>query len=227
MIAVHDLSLQIGERTILDRIRFDVARGESVGLVGPNGSGKTSVLRALLGLVPFTGSAAIDRHDVVADPIAARERIGYLPQKPAFGDALAEEVLGFVARLRRIDRRRIAAVLEEVGLTAHARERARTFSGGMQQRLALGVALLAPVAVLLLDEPTVSLDQAGQERFYDIVAGLRRNGTTILLASHRSEEIDRLTDRVLVLDQGRMRPPETAVQRIATVLPMVTRREGK
>lgn len=204
MIAAHGLTLEIGKRRILDRLSFAVAAGESVGLVGPNGSGKTSVLRCLLGLVPFSGTASIGGHDVVGAPIAARSLVGYLPQKPAFGDLTARETLVFVARLRRLSTHRVSEVLLEVGLREHADERARTFSGGMQQRLSLALALLTDAPVLLLDEPTASLDIEAQETFAQSVELLRSRGRTLLLASHRAEELDRLTDRTIRLDRGRL-----------------------
>ncbi len=218
MIAVNELCFTIGDRVILDRISFAIDCGESVGLVGPNGSGKTSILRCLLGLVPFQGRAVVDGYDVVREPIAARSRIGYVPQKAAFGDAPALEVLTFVAKLRRLDPARIAAVLEQVGLTRHANERVRTFSGGMQQRLSLALALLVDAPVLLFDEPSASLDREGQATFFDVVKQLRRHGRTMLLASHRAEEVDCLTDRVLEIDCGRIIPPSAPAARLARVI---------
>ncbi len=225
MIAAHDLRVAFEGRAILDRLSFAVRRGESVALVGANGSGKTTILRCLLGLVPFTGRATIDGHDVVREPVAARTRLGYVPQKAAFGDACAGEVLTFVARLRRLDPVRALRMLDEVGLEGHAAERVRTFSGGMQQRLALGVALLGDPLVLLLDEPSASLDGEGQQRFFELVAGLRRRGHTLLLASHRPEEVTSLTDRVLHVERGRIEAPPPVTERPARVFAISRRGE--
>jgi ABC-type multidrug transport system ATPase subunit len=224
MIAARDLTLVIEERTILDHVSFDVARGESVALVGANGSGKTSILRCLLGFVPFTGRVTVEGHDAVREPIVARSLVGYVPQKTGFGDARALDVLTFVAKVRRIDRRRIADMLARVGLADHARDRVRTFSGGMQQRLALAVALLPDPPALLFDEPTANLDREGQLLFYDLVAQLRHEGHTLLLASHRAEEVAGLTDRVLHVDRGRLgSAPPTA----GRVLHLPTRGERR
>ena len=204
MIAARDLSLALDGRAILDGVTFEVKRAESVALVGANGSGKTSILRCLLGFVPFTGRATIQGYDVVREPILTRSMIGYVPQRAAFGDARALDVLGFAASLRRIPRPRIDAMLALVGLAAHARDRVRTFSGGMLQRLALAVALLPDPPVVLFDEPTANLDREGQSLFHDLVGRLRAGGHTLLLASHRTEEVEHLTDRVLHLDRGRL-----------------------
>lgn len=203
MISAKDLRVVLQGRAILDGLSFDVARGEAVALVGANGSGKTTVLRCLLGLVPFSGSASIGGHDVVREPVAARALTGYLPQRPAFGDMTAEEALRFVAKLRRIPTERVLPALQRVGLERHAGSCARTFSGGMQQRLSLAAALLADAPVLLLDEPTASLDRNGQRAFLDLAASLRDEGRTLLLASHRAEEIERLASRVIELHEGK------------------------
>jgi ABC-type multidrug transport system ATPase subunit len=227
MIGVTDLRLAIDEKVILDGVSFDVARGEAVALVGPNGSGKTSVLRCLLGLVPFTGRATIGGHDVVRAPVAARQLVGYVPQKAAFGDARAGEVLAFVARVRGVDPRGAAGWLRDVGLEAHATERVRTFSGGMQQRLALAVALVGDPPALLLDEPSASLDQEGQVMFHEAVARLRQVGHTLLLASHRPEEVASLTDRVLHVDRGRLAAAPSAEGNRARVISLTIHRERR
>ena len=203
MISAKDLRVVLQGRTILDGLSFEVARGEAVALVGANGSGKTTVLRCLLGLVPFAGSATIGGHDVVRSPVEARLLTGYLPQRPAFGDMTAGEALRFVAKLRRVPLERVVPALQRVGLERHANACARTFSGGMQQRLSLATALLADPPVLLLDEPTASLDRAGQHAFLELAASLRSEGRTLLLASHRAEEIERLASRVIELHEGR------------------------
>jgi ABC-type multidrug transport system ATPase subunit len=230
MITASDLCLALDGRAILDHVSFSVASGESVALVGPNGSGKTSILRCLLGLVPFAGRVTISGHDVMREPIAARSLLSYVPQKAAFGDAPAREVLAFVAKLRRIDRSRIPLTLREVGLEEHADERVRTFSGGMQQRLSLALALLADTPVLLLDEPSASLDCEGQEHFFEIVARLRKRGHTLLLASHRPEEVEALTDRVLHIDRGRIdasAAPVTRPARVITLRSSTSRQAGQ
>ncbi len=211
MIVAEDLQVVLQGRTVLDGVGFAVRRGEAVALVGANGSGKTTVLRCLLGLVPFSGRARIGGHDVVRDPIAARALTGYLPQRPAFGDLTAEEALRFVARLRRVPVEGVLPALRRVGLERYASSSARTFSGGMQQRLSLAAALLADSPVLLLDEPTASLDRAGQRSFLELAASLRDEGRTLLLASHRVEEIERLTSRVIELHEGRPLAKEPGV----------------
>lgn len=227
MIQATELELVLEGRRILDRVSLDIARGESVALVGPNGSGKTSVLRCLFGLVPFAGRASIDGHDVVREPVAARSRLGYVPQRAAFGDARAHEVLAFVARLRGVPHGQIAPALARVGLDAHAAERVRTFSVGMQQRLAIAVALLGDPPVLLLDEPSASLDQAGQQAFFDVVCRLRASGHTLLLASHRREEVESLTDRVVRLDAGRVVSPGEPAEKPRRVVPIGARVERR
>ncbi len=142
-------------------------------------------------------------------------------------------MVAFAARLRGISREHVAGALREVGLEANAHDRVRTFSGGMQQRLAIAVALLGDPPVLLLDEPSASLDQAGQSTFFDLVRRLRGAGHTLLLASHRSEEVESLTDRVVRLDGGRVvgssaaEPEDHGAERQARVVHLGPRLERR
>ena len=223
MITARAVGLRLEGRTILEDVSFTVARGESVALVGPNGSGKTSLLRCILAFVPFTGSIAIEGHDVVREGLVARALLGYVPQQAAFGDHRARDVLAFVTKLRRLDPARIDGALALVGLREHADERVRTFSGGMRQRLALAVALLPDPPLLLFDEPTANLDRDGQHLFADVVERLRRAHQTLVLASHRSEEVAALTDRTIHLDRGRIVPSAGT----ARVLPFAARMEHR
>ena len=217
MIRVKELRVRLGGRDVLAGVSLDVAPGESVALVGPNGSGKTTLLRCLLGLVPFGGRATLGGHDVWRDGVAARSLVGYVPQRPAFGQATAEEHLAFVAKLRALDAARIADVLAEVGLASEGNRRARDFSGGMQQRLSLAAALLGDPPVLLFDEPTASLDQAGQRGFLELASRLRSGARTLLVASHRPEEVAALADRVVTLEDGRVVSDESIRDRIAVL----------
>jgi ABC-type multidrug transport system ATPase subunit len=175
--------------------------------------------------VPFTGRASIGGRDVVGEPVAARAQVGYVPQKAAFGESRAGEVLAFVARLRGLDPGGSCALLRLVGLEAHAGDRVRTFSGGMQQRLALAVALLGDPPVLLLDEPSASLDAEGQATFFALVGRLRGEGRTLVLASHRAEEVTSLTDRIVRLDAGRV--IGQAPERTGRVIPLGVRCRGE
>jgi ABC-type multidrug transport system ATPase subunit len=223
VIDATDLCLVLDGRPILDHVSFRIRRGESVALVGPNGSGKTSILRCLLGLVPFTGSVTIGGHDAWREPVAARALVAYVPQKTALGDVRAVDALAFAARVRRIDRSRIAEVLRAVELEGHAESPVRHFSGGMQQRLSLALALLADAPVLLFDEPTASLDREAQRMFFEIVGRLRAEGRTLVLASHRPEEVERLTERVLHVDRGRMPSSRPVGSAPGQVIPLTTR----
>jgi ABC-type multidrug transport system ATPase subunit len=173
-----------------------------VALVGPNGAGKTTLLRALLGLVRHEGRIEIDGVDAARDPVGAKRRLGVMPQVPAFCEETARAALAFVAALRGAPPAEVDARLAEVGLAGHARGRVRNFSTGMRQRLSLAAALLGDPPVLVLDEPTASLDLRGQAEMVALLQRLQAEGRTILLSSHRAEEIRALAHRIVVLDQG-------------------------
>ena len=191
--AVHDVSLRVD-------------RGDVVGLLGPNGAGKTTVIKMLLGLVRPDGGEAMVLGVPAADP-AARARVGYLPELFRYQPWLsAAEVLTLHVRLSGADvpARERADCLRLVGLADRAGDRVGGFSKGMQQRLGLAVALVARPELVVLDEPTSALDPLGRADVRDIVLDLRSRGVAVLLNSHLIGEVERVCDRVVVLDRGRV-----------------------
>ena len=204
MICTRNVTVRLGNARVLEGVDLDVAAGETVALVGSNGAGKTTFFRAALGLVPCSGSIAVDGIDLSRDPIAAKSRIGYVPQVPAFCEETAYGALAFVAALRDVPASSIDPLLVRVGLAAQRRALVRTLSTGMKQRLSLAAALVGDPSVLFLDEPTASLDLAGQSELVALVRAQKEAGRTILMTSHRAEEVRALADRVIVLDAGRV-----------------------
>ena len=219
MIAVRSLTKDFGRFRALDALSFEVKRGESVALWGGNGAGKSTAIRCLLGILPFRGDIAVDGIDVRRHGKAARRRMGYVPQELRLQDDFrCLDTLGFFARLRRADVRRCPDALADVGLAEHARKRVRELSGGMKQRLALAIALLDDPPVLLLDELTSGLDARARADFLQLLVGLKRDGRTILFTSHRSDEVEALADRVVLLEKGRAAgecDPAAFVERVA------------
>ena len=205
MIHVADLRKRYGTVTAVDGLSFDVARGETFALIGPNGAGKTTTLKILLGLVrPDGGSVEVGAARLApADP-RARRGLGYVPQRVTFpvGRTVAE-VLGFFAALRGLGPASVERSLSRVGLAEHAARHAHELSGGMTQRLSLAQALLGDPELLVLDEPTASLDPEATWEFRRLVEGLRHEGHTIVLCSHLLSEVERVADRVLILVAGR------------------------
>jgi len=196
-----------GRTTALAGVSLTVGRGELVGLLGPNGAGKTTTIKLLLGLArPTTGSGRV--LGAPLGDLAVRARIGYLPELFRYQPWLhAREVLALHARLARIagpDRRRaVDEALDRVGLTDRADDPVSGFSKGMQQRLGLGVALLGAPELILLDEPTSALDPLGRIDVRAIVRAARDRGATVVLNSHLLSEVERVCDRVVILDRGR------------------------
>jgi ABC-2 type transport system ATP-binding protein len=205
-IAAHGLAKRYGRIDALHDLSLRVERGECLGFLGPNGAGKSTAVKMLVGLVRPTGGAA----DVLGKPLgdrAARARIGYLPELFRYPDWLAaREVLAFHARLLRLREapRAIGEVLEEVGLRERAGDRVGTYSKGMQQRLGLAVALLGAPEIVFLDEPTSALDPVGRSDVRALIERLRARGTTVFLNSHLLGEVERVCDRVCVVDRGRV-----------------------
>jgi Cu-processing system ATP-binding protein len=213
MIVAEDLVKRYGSVTAVDHLSFEVPAGETFSLIGPNGAGKTTTLRMLLGLTrPTQGRIAVGRRGLAPSDPEARRDIGYVPQRVEFppGRTVAE-VLGFFADLRALPREAVDRALQRVGLIAVRQRRAHELSGGYTQRLSLAQALLADPELLILDEPTASLDPEATWEFRTLVEQLQREGKTILLCSHLLSEVERVADRVLILLEGR----RAALERLA------------
>jgi ABC-2 type transport system ATP-binding protein/nitrous oxidase accessory protein len=204
MINVKEISSTLGGRLILDQVTLHVEAGETVALVGANGAGKTTVLRCLLGIVHYTGMIRIQDISLEADPIAAKRRIGYMPQVPAFFEETVKDSLAFVAKLRGVETAEIYPLLERVGLLKDAARAVQVLSTGMRQRLSLAASLIGHPPILILDEPTASVDLKGQAEIIRLLQELQAEGQTILLCSHRAEEVRALVDRIVVMDEGRV-----------------------
>lgn len=204
MIVAKDLTKRYGMALALDHLTFTIQPGDSVALWGANGAGKTTTLRCLLGVQSFEGELMVNGVDVRRKGKAARSVMGYVPQESAFYDLTVWETLHFYARLKKVPPDRIAHALNGVQLGDHSAKPVSALSGGMKQRLALAVALLADPPILILDEPTASLDVQAQRDFIRLIQRLNRAGKTIVFSSHRLDEVFSLARRVLVLNNGRL-----------------------
>jgi len=201
-----DLRKRYGRQIAVDGVSLTVGRGQVVGLLGPNGAGKTSVIKMLLGLVRPDAGDVLLLGRPARDP-EARARVGYLPELFRYQPWLtANEVLALHVRLAGVAvpagerRERLAAV----GLADRAGDRVGGFSKGMQQRLGLAVALVARPDLVVLDEPTSALDPVGRADVRDLLLSLRDRGVAVLLNSHLIGEVERVCDRVVILDGGRV-----------------------
>jgi len=206
MIAAVDLTRQFGNRVVVDRVTFTVARGEIVALLGPNGAGKTTTLRMLAGLIAATaGTVTIDGVPMTAATGSAlRRRIGFLTEAPGLWDRLTvRENLAVYSRLYGLERweDRAAALLDTLDLTPHTEVRAAELSKGMRQKVALMRALLHDPEILLLDEPTSGLDPEITRGVRELLAQRRARGGAILLSTHNLGEAERIADRVAVLQE--------------------------
>lgn len=206
MITIEHLTKRYGAVTVVDDVSFEVAPGEAVALWGPNGAGKSTIMRCLLGATPFEGSIAIGGNDVPRRGKAARSLVGYVPQHLAFYDDLSVgETIALSSRLRRADIERGRQVLGEMGLAEQWTKRVGALSGGMKQRLGIALALIADPPVLMLDEPTSSLDVAARESVLEVFEGLRDERRAVVLTSHHLDEVGMLADRVIAMEAGAVR----------------------
>jgi ABC-2 type transport system ATP-binding protein len=208
VIEVQNLTKRYGQTTVVRGISFSVGRGEVFGLLGPNGSGKTTTILMLMGLTEISdGQVRLFGHDPAREPLAVKRRIGYLPDAVGFYDNLsAADNLRYTARLNgftpaeREDR--IKSSLVDVGLADVAEKHVATFSHGMRQRLGVAEILMKGAQVALLDEPTSGLDPQSQIEFLEIIRNLKHRNVSVLLSSHLLAQVQSVCDRVALFCKG-------------------------
>jgi ABC-2 type transport system ATP-binding protein len=208
ILEVRNLVKKFGDFTAVNGISFDIKEGEIFSLLGPNGAGKTTTISMLSTLfIPTGGEATIGGHSITREPMAVRNLIGVVPQDLAlYEDLTARENLMFWGRMYNLSGKslnsRIDEVLEQIGLTDKARERVKTYSGGMKRRVNIGVSLLHKPKLLFMDEPTVGIDPQSRRAILDSVKDLNKQGMTVLYTTHYMEEAAELSDRVGIMDHG-------------------------
>lgn len=214
-ILVEGVAKRFGEVTALAGIDFAVPAGTILGLLGPNGAGKTTAVRILATIIaPDEGHAQVLGHDVRREAETVRYLIGLAGQNAAVDPNLTgRENLRMIGRLTQLPAQaiepRAAEVLERFGLADAADRPVRTYSGGMRRRLDVGAALVHRPPVLFLDEPTTGLDPEGRNELWRVIRELVADGTTVLLTTQYLEEADRVADRIVVIDKGRVIADDT------------------
>jgi ABC-2 type transport system ATP-binding protein len=209
MIFANDLTKNFGSFRALDKINFEVRRGEIVGFLGPNGAGKSTTMRILTCFIsPTGGSARVNSHDVFDEPLKVRESLGYLPQRaPLYLEMSVLEYLRFAADLRHLDaetfRKRATSVVEVCGLAQVLGQEIRYLSHGYRQRVGLAQALIHDPPILILDEPTSDLDPNEKAEFLDYLKQIGRE-RTVLLSTHNLAEVEASCARAIIISRGRI-----------------------
>jgi ABC-2 type transport system ATP-binding protein len=194
-IDVEGLTKRFGDKTVVDHFTMQVPRGAIYGFLGPNGSGKTTTIRMICGLLtPDDGRGSVLGHDIARESELIKREVGYMTQRfSLYEDLSIEENLDFVARMYRVPerKRRVAAALEGLGLASRKGQLAGTLSGGWKQRLALAACLIHEPKLLLLDEPTAGVDPSARRDFWDHIHELAHAGITVLVSTHYMDEAER------------------------------------
>lgn len=206
-INVTGLVKRFGDKTVVDHVTMRVAEGEIVGFLGPNGSGKTTTIRIMCGLLtPDEGEGEVLGYDLRTESLRIKREVGYMTQKFSFYEDLTiAENLEFVARLYELRplREFVDRTLEDLGLTSRRNQLAGTLSGGWKQRLALAACIMHRPKLLLLDEPTAGVDPKARREFWDEIHRLARGGLTVLVSTHYMDEAERC-HRISYISYGRM-----------------------
>jgi len=215
MLDIKHIRKSFGPLVAVDDVSFSLSAGQLIGLLGPNGAGKTTTVSMIAGLLtPDRGEVLIGGQRLAGDADPAKRRIGLVPQDLALYDELtARDNLRFFGSLydltgRALDEA-IGAAMDLVELSDRLKDRVRTFSGGMKRRLNLAVGLLHDPDILLLDEPTVGVDPQSRNAIFDNLETLKRRGKALLYTTHYMEEAERLADRIVVIDHGKVIADDT------------------
>src|SRR5436190_310752 len=210
ILEVQNLVKQYGDFTAVKGISFDIKEREIFSLLGPNGAGKTTTISMLSTLyTPTSGDATIGGYSITKNPMAVKQLIGVVPQELAlYEDLTAHENLIFWGQMYGLSGKslnsRVNEVLEQIGLTDKAKNRVKTYSGGMKRRVNIGVGLLHKPRLLFMDEPTVGIDPQSRRAILDTVKDLNKQGMTVLYTTHYMEEAEELSARVGIIDHGEL-----------------------
>ena len=206
-IDVHGLVKRFGDKTVVDHVSMSVQKGEIVGFLGPNGSGKTTTIRIMCGLLtPDEGGGTVLGYDLATQALTIKREVGYMTQRFSFYEDLTiAENLNFVARLYRLKpvKEHVDRALEELGMTSRRNQLAGTLSGGWKQRLALAACIMHEPRLLLLDEPTAGVDPKARREFWDEIHRLAAGGLTVLVSTHYMDEAERC-HRISYISYGKM-----------------------
>ena len=220
-IQVVDLVKHFNKHEAVKGVSFTIGKGEIFGLLGPNGAGKSTTINMMCGyLEPTSGDALIDGVSIKKDPIKVKRVLGVVPQEIAlYTDLNSLENLEFFGQLyslpARLRKERAAEVLHFVGLYDRRKDPVKNFSGGMQRRINMAIALMHQPQFLLMDEPTVGVDPQSRENIFEAIEKLRDQGTTILYTTHYMEEAERLCNHIAIMDSGRIIAMGTLEQLLA------------
>ncbi|WP_459129244.1 ABC transporter ATP-binding protein [Guggenheimella bovis] len=211
VLEVKGLKKSLGGKLILDDISFTAQAGEVLGFLGPNGSGKTTTIRCITGLIyPNSGTIQIGGHNIQKDGMKARSLLGCVVENPEpYLYMSGLENLRQVARIRKLPSSEIDRVIRKVGLDGRIRDKVKKYSLGMKQRLGVATALLGNPKLLILDEPTNGLDPDGMREFREMIRSIADDGTTVFLSSHLLAEVQQICDRVVFIEAGRVVSTET------------------
>jgi ABC-2 type transport system ATP-binding protein len=226
LVEATDLVKRFGSLTAVDGISFAVERGEVVGFLGPNGAGKSTAMRIISGfLAPTSGSAAIDGHDSHTDPIAARKKLGYLPEgAPAYGDMSVGAFLTFVAEMHGLSKAeandRLADLVDRVDLADVWNQRIEQLSKGFKRRVGIAQALVHDPDALILDEPTDGLDPIQKYEMRDLIRSIAPK-KAIIISTHILEEVEAVCTRAIIIAKGRLLADATPSELLAARAPAV------